>query len=109
MFIFPHIFIFFLVLKTEEIDQKQVKDVQQMLDEMMIKTMKEVEDQPNEADSDLSGTEKIEEVVCKEEKESKEDVKSAEEKPENENVKEKPPKVKPSDSETDTDNIRVTT
>ncbi|KAJ8947583.1 hypothetical protein NQ318_010095 [Aromia moschata] len=81
----------------------KVKDVQQMLDEMMVKQMKEVEQQPSEVDSDLSGTEKVEEVVCKEDKM---EVK-AEGKPEAAKIKEKPKKVKPSDSETDTDNVRT--
>lgn len=116
IFLFADLYIFFIllilscfsiVLEAEEAVEKQVKDVQQLLDEMMVKTMKEVEEQPNEADSDLSGTEKIEEVICKEEKEPKEEVKLVDEKPDNERIKEKPPKVKPSDSETDTDNIKV--
>lgn len=63
-----------------------------MLDEMMVQTMKETEQQQSEVDSDLSGTEKIEEVVVKEDVDVKE-------KNELENIVEK--KLKPSDSETD--------
>lgn len=56
--------------KTEgEQTNPEKKDVQQMLDEMMVQTMKETEQQQNELDSDLSGTEKIEEVVVKEDSE----------------------------------------
>lgn len=42
-----------------------------MLDEMMVQTMKETEQQQNEMDSDLSGTEKIEEVVIKDDSDIK--------------------------------------
>lgn len=82
------------------------KDVQQLLDEMMIQTMKETEQQ-NEVDSDLSGTEKVEEVILKEDndvndtkdrdfKDDKNELKTIEDK-----------KIKPTDSETDTENKKV--
>lgn len=72
------------------------RDVQQMLDEMMVQTMKETEQQQSEMDSDLSGTEKIEEVVLKEDE-----------------VKDKndahvsPDKKSKLDSETDAENKKV--
>lgn len=69
-----------------------------MLDEMMIQTMKETEQQQNEMDSDLSGTEKVEEVIIKDDS----DIKN-----ENDIEKSNDKKSKPSDSETDTDNKKV--
>lgn len=85
--------------KTDiEDDKSSKKDVQQMLDEMMIQTMKETERQQTELDSDLSGTEKIEEVVVKDDG----DVKN---KSDSDIVIEKT--GKPCDSETDNDNKKV--
>lgn len=83
-----------------------MKDVQKVLDEMMVQTMKETEQQHTEGDSDVSFTEKVEEVIIKEPKEDKE---NKEEKVNagKEKVEEISKKVKPNDSETDTDNIRV--
>lgn len=80
----------------EKIDSVK-KDVQQMLDEMMVETMKETEQQ-NEIDSDLSGTEKVEEVVIKDDSETKD-------KKDSENIVRN--KRKPSDIETDTEIKKV--
>ncbi|KAJ8969408.1 hypothetical protein NQ317_010316 [Molorchus minor] len=76
------------------------KDVQQMLDEMMVQTMKAVEEQPEEIDSDLSGTEKVEEVVCKEEKQEEKVETKNKEKSE---IQKKKSQEKHSESATDTD------
>lgn len=57
--------------ENEEKSDPIKRDVQQMLDEMMVQTMKETEQQQNEMDSDLSGTEKIEEVVIKDDSDIK--------------------------------------
>ncbi|XP_072399616.1 uncharacterized protein [Diabrotica undecimpunctata] len=90
-----------------------VKDVQQMLDEMMRQTMKETEEGGNEVDSDMSGTEKIEEVVLKDDQESMETkvetkveiiVENKEETSEKKvNSEAKPKREKRSDTETDND------
>ncbi|XP_050504043.1 calcineurin-binding protein cabin-1 isoform X3 [Diabrotica virgifera virgifera] len=89
-----------------------VKDVQQMLDEMMRETMKETEECGNEVDSDMSGTEKIEEVVVKDDQESMEPkvetkveiVENKEEPSEKKgNSEAKPKREKRSDTETDND------
>lgn len=53
--------------KTSDPKFCEVEDVQKVLDEMMMQTMKETEENGNEMDSDVSGTEKVEEVTLKEE------------------------------------------
>nr|XP_023024842.1 calcineurin-binding protein cabin-1-like isoform X2 [Leptinotarsa decemlineata] len=87
----------------------EIKDMQQMFDEMMEKTMKETEEERNGMDSDMSGADRVEEVVVsKDEKEAEETkvVSKMEVDAKEENVG-KPKKIKPSDSETDGDNART--
>ncbi|XP_056640755.1 calcineurin-binding protein cabin-1-like isoform X2 [Diorhabda sublineata] len=56
--------------KTSDTKFGEVTDVQKVLDEMMLQTMKETEENGNEMDSDVSGTEKVEEVTLKEEEDN---------------------------------------